>query len=210
MSGMDHRKAAMLGVGSDPEGPLNPPSADNQEQSLQSRPNQDPQHFSTSQPEVNLHLKTGLQAKRTKKPPKNLENYVCRPAIRTSIKQTRRSRKMTEESGEEVGKSPQLLFSLGGGTPTSLHPEGDGGGSRLIFTQRGFLSSFQPVGGGSMRLVFMYVLSWCEHTEMMSLPVGGSNPTPVHIEMMRVQLFPSTNRDDESPQWEGLLLPRYI
>lgn len=98
---MDHRKAAMLGVGSDPEGPLNPPSADNQEQSLQSRPNQDPQHFSTSQPEVNLHLKTGLQAKRTKKPPKNLENYVCRPAIRTSIKQTRRSRKMTEESGEE-------------------------------------------------------------------------------------------------------------
>lgn len=31
--------------------------------------------------EGNLKLKIGLQAKRTKKPPKNLENYVCRPAI---------------------------------------------------------------------------------------------------------------------------------
>ncbi|NXE41580.1 ASH1L methyltransferase, partial [Ptilorrhoa leucosticta] len=53
--------------------------------------------------EGNLKLKIGLQAKRTKKPPKNLENYVCRPAIKTSIKQPRRapkSGKMTEEKNE--------------------------------------------------------------------------------------------------------------
>ncbi|CAN8206805.1 unnamed protein product [Coccothraustes coccothraustes] len=53
--------------------------------------------------EGNLKLKIGLQAKRTKKPPKNLENYVCRPAIKTSIKQPRRAPKggkMTEEKSE--------------------------------------------------------------------------------------------------------------
>ncbi|NWU94235.1 ASH1L methyltransferase, partial [Upupa epops] len=53
--------------------------------------------------EGNLKLKIGLQAKRTKKPPKNLENYVCRPAIKTSIKQSRRTPKggkMTDEKSE--------------------------------------------------------------------------------------------------------------
>uniref|UniRef100_A0A8C6IQU0 Histone-lysine N-methyltransferase ASH1L n=1 Tax=Melopsittacus undulatus TaxID=13146 RepID=A0A8C6IQU0_MELUD len=53
--------------------------------------------------EGNLKLKIGLQAKRTKKPPKNLENYVCRPAIKTSIKQPRKapkSGKMTDEKNE--------------------------------------------------------------------------------------------------------------
>ncbi|XP_069506134.1 histone-lysine N-methyltransferase ASH1L isoform X2 [Ambystoma mexicanum] len=53
--------------------------------------------------EGNLKLKIGVQAKRTKKPPKNLENYVCRPAIKTSIKHTRKgskSEKMTEEKNE--------------------------------------------------------------------------------------------------------------
>ncbi|KAM7028848.1 histone-lysine N-methyltransferase ASH1L isoform 2-T2 [Acridotheres tristis] len=66
----------------------------------------DAQQFSvkeTNFSEGNLKLKIGLQAKRTKKPPKNLENYVCRPAIKTSIKQPRRapkSGKMTEEKNE--------------------------------------------------------------------------------------------------------------
>nr|XP_056709686.1 histone-lysine N-methyltransferase ASH1L [Euleptes europaea] len=53
--------------------------------------------------EGNLKLKIGLQAKRTKKPPKNLENYVCRPAIKTTIKQPRRVQKagkMTEEKND--------------------------------------------------------------------------------------------------------------
>uniref|UniRef100_A0A2K5R9P8 ASH1 like histone lysine methyltransferase n=1 Tax=Cebus imitator TaxID=2715852 RepID=A0A2K5R9P8_CEBIM len=53
--------------------------------------------------EGNLKLKIGLQAKRTKKPPKNLENYVCRPAIKTTIKHPRKalkSGKMTDEKNE--------------------------------------------------------------------------------------------------------------
>lgn len=53
--------------------------------------------------EGNLKLKIGLQAKRTKKPPKNLENYVCRPAIKTTIKHSRKalkSGKMTDEKNE--------------------------------------------------------------------------------------------------------------
>uniref|UniRef100_A0A8C0K0Q5 Histone-lysine N-methyltransferase ASH1L n=1 Tax=Canis lupus dingo TaxID=286419 RepID=A0A8C0K0Q5_CANLU len=53
--------------------------------------------------EGNLKLKIGLQAKRTKKPPKNLENYVCRPAIKTTIKHPRKALKggkMTEEKDE--------------------------------------------------------------------------------------------------------------
>ncbi|XP_070622489.1 LOW QUALITY PROTEIN: histone-lysine N-methyltransferase ASH1L [Erythrolamprus reginae] len=50
--------------------------------------------------EGNLKLKIGLQAKRTKKPPKNLENYVCRPAIKTTIKQPRKVQKVGK-MGEE-------------------------------------------------------------------------------------------------------------
>ncbi|XP_041429947.1 histone-lysine N-methyltransferase ASH1L, partial [Xenopus laevis] len=53
----------------------------------------DPQHFSVTQSvfsEGHFKVKIGLQAKRTKKPPKNLENYVCRPAIKTSNKSTRK------------------------------------------------------------------------------------------------------------------------
>ncbi|XP_051849806.1 histone-lysine N-methyltransferase ASH1L isoform X2 [Antechinus flavipes] len=66
----------------------------------------DAQQFSvkeTNFSEGNLKLKIGLQAKRTKKPPKNLENYVCRPAIKTSIKHPRKalkSGKMTDEKNE--------------------------------------------------------------------------------------------------------------
>lgn len=64
--------------------------------------------------EGNLKLKIGLQAKRTKKPPKNLENYVCRPAIKTSIKQPRRppkSGKMTDEKNEHCpSKQVSSLF----------------------------------------------------------------------------------------------------
>lgn len=65
--------------------------------------------------EGNLKLKIGLQAKRTKKPPKNLENYVCRPAIKTSIKQPRRapkSGKMTDEKNEHC---PAKQVSSGSG-----------------------------------------------------------------------------------------------
>lgn len=71
--------------------------------------------------EGNLKLKIGLQAKRTKKPPKNLENYVCRPAIKTTIKQPRRVQKagkMTEEKSDpgaakQVSDACVVLLSVG-------------------------------------------------------------------------------------------------
>ncbi|XP_057683198.1 histone-lysine N-methyltransferase ASH1L isoform X1 [Corythoichthys intestinalis] len=40
--------------------------------------------------EGNVKLKIGLQAKRMKKPPKILENYVCRPAFRATMRNTGR------------------------------------------------------------------------------------------------------------------------
>ncbi|XP_038017759.1 histone-lysine N-methyltransferase ASH1L isoform X3 [Motacilla alba alba] len=79
--------------------------------------------------EGNLKLKIGLQAKRTKKPPKNLENYVCRPAIKTSIKQPRRapkSGKMTEEKNEHCPskQDPSKSYKKAGEVaPVELHVE---------------------------------------------------------------------------------------
>ncbi|KAF7210933.1 histone-lysine N-methyltransferase ASH1L isoform X1 [Nothobranchius furzeri] len=40
--------------------------------------------------EGNVKLKIGLQAKRMKKPPKILENYVCRPAFKATVRHTAR------------------------------------------------------------------------------------------------------------------------
>ncbi|XP_039219462.1 histone-lysine N-methyltransferase ASH1L isoform X1 [Crotalus tigris] len=65
--------------------------------------------------EGNLKLKIGLQAKRTKKPPKNLENYVCRPAIKTTIKQPRKVQKvgkMGEEKNDPGSAKQQDLSKL--------------------------------------------------------------------------------------------------
>ncbi|XP_078288124.1 histone-lysine N-methyltransferase ASH1L [Rhinoraja longicauda] len=71
-------------------------------------PNSDQQQFSvkeTNFAEGSLKLKIGLQPKRTKKPPKSLENYVCRPAIKTTIKHSRtkiaKSGKISEEREED-------------------------------------------------------------------------------------------------------------
>ncbi|XP_011478936.1 histone-lysine N-methyltransferase ASH1L isoform X2 [Oryzias latipes] len=55
--------------------------------------NGDQSHFSikeSSLSEGNVKLKIGLQAKRMKKPPKILENYVCRPAFRATVRHTNR------------------------------------------------------------------------------------------------------------------------
>ncbi|KAM9623257.1 histone-lysine N-methyltransferase ASH1L isoform 6-T7 [Morphnus guianensis] len=79
--------------------------------------------------EGNLKLKIGLQAKRTKKPPKNLENYVCRPAIKTSIKQPRRAPKggkMTDEKNEHCPskQDPSKSYKKAGEVATvELHVE---------------------------------------------------------------------------------------
>ncbi|XP_062255531.1 histone-lysine N-methyltransferase ASH1L-like isoform X1 [Platichthys flesus] len=43
----------------------------------------------TSCPEGNVRLRIGVHAKRTKKPPKILESYICKPTIRTYQRQSR-------------------------------------------------------------------------------------------------------------------------
>jgi len=53
----------------------------------------DQSHFSikeSSLSEGNVKLKIGLQTKRMKKPPKILENYVCRPAFKATVRHTGR------------------------------------------------------------------------------------------------------------------------
>ncbi|XP_053559190.1 histone-lysine N-methyltransferase ASH1L [Bombina bombina] len=131
---MDHRDTAMLGVGLESEGSADTPCVVSggdsvinkidtaQESSVKEQDSQklqnpdntqasagtDAHQFSVTETnfsEGHLKLKIGLQAKRTKKPPKNLESYVCRPAIKTSIKPRRRvlkDGKMTEERNELI------------------------------------------------------------------------------------------------------------
>lgn len=82
--------------------------------------------------EGNLKLKIGLQAKRTKKPPKNLENYVCRPAIKTTIRQPRRMQKGGKMADEKCDsgaakQEPSKQYKKGGDT-TSV--EGSSADSR--------------------------------------------------------------------------------
>uniref|UniRef100_A0A8C6PPW3 Uncharacterized protein n=1 Tax=Nothobranchius furzeri TaxID=105023 RepID=A0A8C6PPW3_NOTFU len=59
----------------------------------------------TSCPEGNLRVRIGVQAKRTKKPPKILESYVCKPTIRTYQRQSRggvlKSSSTTDENREQ-------------------------------------------------------------------------------------------------------------
>ncbi|XP_063734659.1 histone-lysine N-methyltransferase ASH1L-like isoform X2 [Eleginops maclovinus] len=55
----------------------------------------------TTCPEGNVRLRIGLQAKRTKKPPKILESYVCKPTIRTYQRQARGVLKGDGEGGQQ-------------------------------------------------------------------------------------------------------------
>ncbi|XP_053743533.1 histone-lysine N-methyltransferase ASH1L-like isoform X2 [Synchiropus splendidus] len=55
----------------------------------------------TNCPEGNLRLRIGLQAKRTKKPPKSLESYVCKPTIRTYQRQGRGGPLRGEGEGQQ-------------------------------------------------------------------------------------------------------------
>ncbi|OCT66773.1 hypothetical protein XELAEV_18043024mg [Xenopus laevis] len=99
---MDHRDSAMLGVTPNKDVFVEnlsrrdaPQESSSSQSEAQLCPGEgtDPQHFSITQSifsEGHFKVKIGLQTKRTKKPPKNLENYVCRPAIKTSNKSTRK------------------------------------------------------------------------------------------------------------------------
>lgn len=107
----------MSGVGPDSDGPVKLPSASGGKtdsnpgtKDQEEAPGTEAHQFSVTETdfsEGNLRLKIGLQAKRTKKPPKNLENYVCRPAIKTSIRHTRRlaPRKKMAEDGDKQDSS---------------------------------------------------------------------------------------------------------
>ncbi|XP_073493362.1 histone-lysine N-methyltransferase ASH1L isoform X2 [Phyllobates terribilis] len=135
---MDHRNSAMSGVGADSDGHMKCPSASagttdsnrgtkEQDRTPDVLPGDQPQQFSVTQTdfsEGNLKLKIGLQAKRTKKPPKNLENYVCRPAIKTSIRQTRRlipRKKMGEDSNKQ--ESSKVMESRDSQAPDNPEEE---------------------------------------------------------------------------------------
>ncbi|XP_012988298.3 histone-lysine N-methyltransferase ASH1L isoform X2 [Esox lucius] len=65
----------------------------------------------SSYSEGNVKLKIGVQAKRTKKPPKILENYVCRPAFRATVRHSGRgggrgSRGGTSDGGNHTQSPP--------------------------------------------------------------------------------------------------------
>ncbi|XP_014899870.1 histone-lysine N-methyltransferase ASH1L isoform X1 [Poecilia latipinna] len=108
-------------------------------------PGGDQSHFSiteSSLSEGNVKLKIGLQAKRMKKPPKSLENYVCRPAFRATVRHTSRggssargnravaagdgasgrSQSPSKSQGKEREKSPSLKKAPA--TSSSLAPSG--------------------------------------------------------------------------------------
>nr|XP_033779941.1 histone-lysine N-methyltransferase ASH1L isoform X2 [Geotrypetes seraphini] len=147
---MDHRNTAMLGSGFNSEGfSGKSPSAISintrevevetgakEEEDKNRNPAKDStltdaqQQFSVTETnfsEGNLKLKIGLQAKRTKKPPKNLENYVCRPAVKTTIKHPRKapkSGKMTEEKNHfraTKRDSSELYKKVGEVTTVECH-----------------------------------------------------------------------------------------
>ncbi|KAM8735234.1 uncharacterized protein AB9X84_023744 isoform 3-T8 [Acanthopagrus schlegelii] len=65
----------------------------------------------TSCPEGNVRLRIGLQAKRTKKPPKILESYVCKPTIRTYQRQGRGALARGDGEGGGVGQQQSKTSS---------------------------------------------------------------------------------------------------
>ncbi|XP_077599486.1 histone-lysine N-methyltransferase ASH1L isoform X2 [Stigmatopora nigra] len=81
--------------------------------------------------EGNVKLKIGLQAKRMKKPPKILENYVCRPAFRATMRNTgrggggargNRSGNTNEGPGSQNRSPSQVREKEGGQSPKVNKP----------------------------------------------------------------------------------------
>lgn len=71
--------------------------------------NGDQSHFSIKESslcEGNVKLKIGLQAKRMKKPPKILENYVCRPEFRATVRHTARGGSARANRAGPTGDGP--------------------------------------------------------------------------------------------------------
>lgn len=75
----------------------------------------------TSCPEGNLRLRIGLQTKRTKKPPKILESYVCKPTFRTYQRQGRGPPRGDGEQ-EQQGRTPAEASRDQGSAPNAGQP----------------------------------------------------------------------------------------
>uniref|UniRef100_A0A9J7ZKC1 Ash1 (absent, small, or homeotic)-like (Drosophila) n=1 Tax=Cyprinus carpio carpio TaxID=630221 RepID=A0A9J7ZKC1_CYPCA len=93
---------------------------------------QQPAQFSvkeTSYSEGNVKLKIGLQAKRMKKPPKILENYVCRPAFRATVRHSggRGGGRVNRGAGASDGSNHTSSPSCGKeGEKSPSDPKADG------------------------------------------------------------------------------------
>lgn len=136
-----------------PAVPCNPENSAGDQQQQQS-----PQ-FSvkeTSYSEGNVKLKIGLQAKRMKKPPKILENYVCRPAFRATVRHGSRG---GGRGSRRVGPSDSS-----GNTPSIPHTKE----AEKVST----VNSGAPQSSG--------VPSNSAHTSSLSLPTSTSHETPVN------------------------------
>lgn len=110
----------------------------------------------TSYSEGNVKLKIGLQAKRMKKPPKILENYVCRPAFRATVRHGSRG---GGRGSRRVGTSDGS-----GNTPSTPHIKE----AEKVST----VNSGAPQSSG--------VPSNTAHTPALSLPTSTSHETPVN------------------------------
>ncbi|XP_057690593.1 histone-lysine N-methyltransferase ASH1L-like isoform X2 [Corythoichthys intestinalis] len=74
----------------------------------------------TSCPDGNVRLRIGVQAKRTKKPPKILESYVCKPTIRTYQRQSGRGGAVPTRTAIDSGDTSRENRSGSDGIQTAL------------------------------------------------------------------------------------------
>ncbi|XP_077432148.1 uncharacterized protein LOC144057972 isoform X2 [Vanacampus margaritifer] len=73
----------------------------------------------TSCPDGNVRLRIGVQAKRTKKPPKILESYVCKPTIRTYQRQQGRGGALPSRTATNPDDGSRDKRSSSDGTQTT-------------------------------------------------------------------------------------------
>ncbi|XP_077454440.1 uncharacterized protein LOC144072915 isoform X2 [Stigmatopora argus] len=74
----------------------------------------------TSSPDGNVRLRIGVQAKRTKKPPKILESYVCKPTIRTYQRQPSRGGVVPTRTAADPGDTNRENRSGSDGVKTAF------------------------------------------------------------------------------------------
>lgn len=138
----------------------------------QQQQQQQPTQFSvkeTSYSEGNVKLKIGLQAKRMKKPPKILENYVCRPAFRATVRHS---------GGRGGGRGNRGAGAIDGSSHTSSPSHGKEGEKSPSVNRGAPLSSTAPAATSPSPSLPPPPVSASQVT-----PVNGSAPAK------RVRLF---------------------